>query len=247
MGIDKFYRKAVFKQMGMGSQGSGIAVTTAYPFGLDLHVKPVSLLIAGDTGLSCGLRMRYEIGLDQTNQISIIAVEGRLRVKKDLADGVHAGIEGYFEASETGTVLSGTSTTQNCGGHFAVELSAAVSVTAGWLTGITVDSSVNSAVSLASCEFAGVRVKKTGSAKDWEYGVHVENSEIGIHIGACTTAINFGTPTGSVFKFIDDGTIVSVTNGSILNDIHGTANAGFIKVIVGASTVRYIAIYAAKT
>lgn len=68
----------------------------------------------------------------------------------------------------------------------------------------------------------------------------------GIDIGVTDYSIDFGTPSTAVFKYVDDGTIVSVTNGSILNDIHGTANAGFIKVIIGASTVRYIALYEAK-
>ncbi len=68
----------------------------------------------------------------------------------------------------------------------------------------------------------------------------------GIDVGVADYSIDFGTPSTAVFKYVDDGTIVSVTNGSILNDISGTANAGFIKVIIGASTVRYIALYEAK-
>jgi hypothetical protein len=47
-------------------------------------------------------------------------------------------------------------------------------------------------------------------------------------------------------RFGDADGLASVTNGSILNDISATANAGWIKVIVG-TTVRYIALYAAKT
>jgi hypothetical protein len=43
----------------------------------------------------------------------------------------------------------------------------------------------------------------------------------------------------------DNGEPVSLTNGSTLNDISATANAGWIRVLVG-STVRYIPLYAAK-
>lgn len=43
----------------------------------------------------------------------------------------------------------------------------------------------------------------------------------------------------------DDGLPASLTNGSDLNDISATANAGWIKVLVG-STVRYIPLYAVK-
>ena len=50
---------------------------------------------------------------------------------------------------------------------------------------------------------------------------------------------------GAFAKLADDSGLASVTNGVILADISGIANAGWIKVIVG-STVRYIAIYALK-
>ncbi len=69
----------------------------------------------------------------------------------------------------------------------------------------------------------------------------------GIDIGACVTSINFGTPTGSPFKFIADDTIVSDANQAILVDISGTANAGFIKVILDTNTVKYLPLYDIKT
>ena len=49
-----------------------------------------------------------------------------------------------------------------------------------------------------------------------------------------------------LYNFTDDnGEPVSLTNGSTLNDIQSTANAGWIRVLVG-STVRYIPLYAVK-
>lgn len=49
-----------------------------------------------------------------------------------------------------------------------------------------------------------------------------------------------------LFNFTDDnGEPVSLTNGTDLADISSTANAGWIKVLVG-STVRYIPLYAVK-
>lgn len=65
--------------------------------------------------------------------------------------------------------------------------------------------------------------------------------------GASTTCINMGTPTGSIFKMVADDTIVSDANQSILVDISATANAGFIKVILDTSTVKYIPLYDVKT
>lgn len=50
----------------------------------------------------------------------------------------------------------------------------------------------------------------------------------------------------AVMRFGDDQTICSDDNQAILVDISATANAGFMKVIVGTST-KYIALYNTKT
>lgn len=82
---------------------------------------------------------------------------------------------------------------------------------------------------------------------------------------ACLKCYNdtFATVTGGVYaidvaahgntnvwsgfaKFADAAGLASVTNGAILADISATANAGWIKVMIG-TTVRYIPVYAAKT
>jgi len=55
-----------------------------------------------------------------------------------------------------------------------------------------------------------------------------------------------GAGATNLFEFADDlGNPVSLTNGSTLNDISATANAGWMRVKVG-STTRYIALYAEK-
>ncbi len=181
-------------KLAMGSQGSGLAVTTASPFAVEIHTKPTTALTAGTTGLSAGIRCRYEVGADQTNQISIEAIDARLRVKKDLADGVHCGINGTIEASESGTVLSGTSTTQRSAGIFTLDFSADVSITSGWLTGVTIDSSVNGSVSMASCTFVGLRIKTSSSKEVWEYAIYSDT-------GACVDGIYMGTTT-KAYEFI---------------------------------------------
>ena len=69
----------------------------------------------------------------------------------------------------------------------------------------------------------------------------------GISITANTVhCINLGTPTGAILKLVSDDTIVSDANQAILADISSTTNAGFIKVILDAATVKYIALYDAK-
>ena len=176
----------------LGSQGSGVAVVTGNEFAMEVHAKPTTALTAGDTGLSCGIRCRYEVGADQTNQISISAIDARLRPKKDLADGVHSGLNAGIEASESGTVFSGTSSTLRTGLHAYLELDANVSITSGWLTGITIDSSVHDDVSMASCTFVGLRIKKSTGKEIWEHGIYIDGSAAttGITIGAATTAIH---------------------------------------------------------
>jgi len=214
--------------VGMGSQGSGVALTTASPFGFDLHVMPVTEITAGATGMACGIRMRYEVGFDQVSSLSTIAIDGRLRVKKDLGDGVHAGVQGYIEADGgSDTVISGTATTQTAGGHFAIELGTGVEVSTGWLTGVTVDSSVHSDATISGAEFAGVRVKKTGSAQDWEYGVHIADSTTGIDIGAATTGIALtGTQT----------TGIDMSGGTITTDIK-LSSGGIILPSASGNTI----------
>jgi hypothetical protein len=178
-------------QFRMGIQGTGIPTATATPFGMEIHTETGAVaLTAGSTGLTCGIRSRYEVSVDQTNQISFESVDARLRVKADLADGNHCGVNGTIEASESGTVLSGTATTVRSGGFFSLDFSADVSITSGYLCGVTIDSSVNGAVSMASTQFTGLYIKTSGSSELWEYGIYMEAGDVvdGIYLSATTQA-----------------------------------------------------------
>lgn len=178
-------------QMGMGIQGTGIPTLTATPFAFELHAETGTVaLTAGTTGLTCGLRCRYEVSVDQTNTISFEAIDARLRPKADLADGNHCGINGTIEASESGTVLSGTSTTVRSGGFFSLDFDANVSITSGWLCGVTIDSSVHDSVSMASCTFVGMYIKTSSSKELWETGIYIDTGSCvdGIYLGATTKA-----------------------------------------------------------
>lgn len=101
----------------------------------------------------------------------------------------------------------------------------------------------------STCEVDAALYIDSGDAwgNNIKKGISINDSVTGIDIGACTTSINFATPTSAPFKFVSDDTIVSDANQSILKDISGTANDGFIKVILDSSTVKYIALYDAKT
>ena len=91
-------------------------------------------------------------------------------------------------------------------------------------------------------------VGTTGSKMDAFISCGISSLSGGIH-GAdylIDAGISANTIDTAFVRLPDDGTIVSVTNGSILNDISATTNAGFIKVLVGSNT-RYIAVYEAKS
>jgi len=182
----------------MGTMDVGIAVTTAAPFAFEVHTEPLTTLVAGDTGLSSGIRSRYHVTVAQANQISISAIDARLRVKHALADGVHCGINAGIEASTATADFTGTATTQRCAGHFYLDFDELGSLADnGWLTGITIDSSVHVSLSIAAVQFAGLRIKKSSGKLSWEQGIIIDDS--------CTgTAIDIGTVTGYAINFSGD-------------------------------------------
>ena len=205
-------------QFRMGVQGTGIPTVTATPFGMEIHTETGAALTAGGTGLTCGIRCRYEVSVDQTNQISFEAIDARLRVKKDLADGNHCGVNGTIEASESGTVLSGTGTTVRSGGFFSLDFDANVSITSGWLCGVTIDSSVNGSVSMASCTFCGLRIKTSSSKEIWESGIYIDGSACveGITVGACAghgVSVSGTFTTASSRSFKSDMTVDNPNHG----------------------------------
>jgi len=199
----------------MGTMDVGIAVTTAAPFAFEVHTEPLIALVAGQTGLSSGIRSRYHISVAQTNQISISAIEGRLRVKAGLADGCHAGISGTIEG-DASIAYTGTATTQRSAGNFCLSLGASSTISAGWLCGVTIDSTVNANIDMANCTFAALRIKKSDSALNWEYGLHIENSDIGIAIGACTTGISLNGAYTNAIKVDASMANPAISDGSAM-------------------------------
>jgi hypothetical protein len=96
---------------------------------------------------------------------------------------------------------------------------------------------------VAAAIFLAVQSNVTDVSAEDVSAINIENAS------GLTKALLHLTNTASGFTNLlwlpDDGLPASLTNGSDLNDISGTANAGWIKVLVG-STVRYIPLYAAK-
>jgi hypothetical protein len=197
----------------MGTMDVGIAVTTASPFAMEVHTEPLTTLVAGDTGLSAGIRSRYHVSVAQPNQISISAVESRLRVKHGLADGAHSAVSGVIEASGTSADFTGTATTQRAAGFFALDFDADVSLADdGWLTGVTINSSVNGAVSMAAVQFAGLRISTNSTCEAWEQGIVIDDNAavVGLDIGTCTTDIALQNAATIVNGAADDLTLTEV-------------------------------------
>ena len=201
----------------MGTESVGIATTTANPFTVEVHTEPLTTLTAGATGHSAGIRSRYHVTVAQANTISICAVEARLRVKHALADGVHSAISGVIEASSATADFTGSATTVRTAGFFALDFDALGSLADdGWLTGVTIDSSVDGSLSMSAVQFAGLRITGGSTKEDWEQGIVIDDgvAVIGMQIGNATTGI------------LLDGTF---TTGLQVTGTLGTAAARAIK------------------
>jgi len=120
----------------------------------------------------------------------------------------------------------------------------AVGIFARWMKTV-LDGETFAAGGVAAAFFASVQANTTD--------VQAEDTSIGnfeVASGGIQNVFKFQCSAAKgatyLFNFTDDnGEPVSLTNGTDLADIHLTANAGWIKVLVG-STVRYLPLYAVK-
>ncbi|GEM_PF-3614441 len=185
------------------------------------------------------------------------------KILNDDATATHKAI--IFGAAATPISIAEAFTT---GIEISADGTTAISVTSGFTgtTGISFAGTATDGILISGVCVDGIHISGASSTN----GINISGAEaVGISIntstptdgilvsaacansvsltGASTTCINFGTPTGSIFKLIADDTIVSDANQALLVDISSTANAGFIKVVLDTSTVKYIALYDAKT
>lgn len=211
-----------------GVQDTAISLNNTYPYGIEVQTITSTDFAQPDTGVSAGIYSRYEMGFDQVTATGHAAVFAKLRVKKDLADGVHAAAYNYVEISGgAATVIGGTATTQTVACHCSVETDSGFELSTGHLNGIVVDSSIH-ATGTFTGTISGIRIKKSGSAKAWPVGIAIEDSacETAIDIGSCTTGIDFtGTYTGNAIDFTDATIDANGSNGRcfIRLGTHGTS------------------------
>jgi len=172
-----------------------------------------------------GLESRLVVNKDQTttNDTSIYALTGHLRVKQDLPSSACFGVWAYLEQS--GTVAAGSIV-----GALRAKVEGEAGLTADAVFGILVDGHIASGATVTDFPAIKVATDIEGSSgqKAW------------------TSILKVGTaPSAAYFVFPDDGTLAKSSAASPLSDIQSQASAGFIKVTIG-STDRYIPLYAAN-
>jgi hypothetical protein len=183
----------------MGVQDTGIDLTTAYPFAIDVQCEANANIVAGATGTTAGVYVRYAIETDQTSNTAHVAMFGKLRVKKDLADGNHAGVMGWLEISGAGTVIGGISTTHTSAGSFAVIADSSFELTTGFLSGVLVDCSVDDGSTITGT-LAGIRLKRSSGCFSWATGIQfaADSATSCIDIACATTPNTSRTNHGFV-------------------------------------------------
>jgi len=156
----------------LGVQDTGIGLTTAFPFAVEVQCEANADIVAGDTGSTAGVYARYAVETAQTSNTAHIGMFGKLRVKADLGEGNHAGVMGWVEISGT-TELGGSATTTTAAGNFAVIAESGLDLSTGHLNGVVVDCSVDDAATITG-SLTGVRLKSSAGCYGWATGILVD-------------------------------------------------------------------------
>lgn len=180
-------------QIRVGTADVGVPTLTATPYGMEIHTETGAVAIApigGGTGITCGIRSRYHVSVAQTEIISFEAIDARLRVKANMAGGVHSGLTGTIESDGA---ITYTGAAQRSAGVFTVELGSTCVFTGatGSVCGVTIDSSIHATqTDIANVTLAGLRIKKSGGKLAWKYGIYMDagGSTDGIYLSATTKA-----------------------------------------------------------
>ncbi len=157
---------------GAFGDASGIALTDS---NLKAHEIYPELAAAGDalTGgnVAYGIRNRFLVNKAQTNNVSLYATQGQMRVKANLAAGVHAGLYGYFEQSGTVTLSSSGSFNTAC--NLAVEGSSGLTVDSGVNLAICVMTNVLDNSATVNGNYYGLLIRESSGKKTMKAGIIV--------------------------------------------------------------------------
>lgn len=209
---------------GIFGDGKGIELSDSRLKSLELYPELASTGSALTGGnVAYGLRNRFLINLAQTANVSLYATQGQLRVKANMAAGVHAGLFGYFEQS--GTVVLSSSGSYNAACNLAVETSSGLTINSGVnLAGCVITSLVNSSTT-NNGNLEALIIRKAGSSKDWELGINIDNCTTGITIGSATDGIVFdGTITSGKAIDFGDVTLAAGSNNNLFSYGDSSAN-----------------------
>ncbi len=213
---------AVSSGIQIGVQGTGVSLTAAFPFAVEVHCEANANIVAGDTGSTAGVYVRYAVEVAQTTNTAHFGVFGKLRVKANLADGNHAGVMGWVEISGT-TEIAGIASTTTSAGSFSVIAASGLDLSTGHLNGICVDCSVDDAATISGT-LAGIRIKKSAGCYAWPVGIAIEggSSTIGLEIGEDGTSggdlLVHGEISGSFLEYDESSNScgrLNVTNSTI--------------------------------
>ncbi len=229
--------------LGAISDAAGFALTDSVTRGAGLFTELPSTGTAISAGkVIHGVESRLVINKDQTttNDTSIYALTGHLRVKQDLPQSSCFGTWAYFEQSG---IVAGS-----FGGALRAKVEAEAGLTQAKVYGVLVDGAVADAATIAT-DFAAIRIatdiEGAGGMKAWRQGILIDgNATTGITMsgtittgmaltGSMTTGINVapsaattGISVGLTGKTYTTGILASVTGSTITTGIS----------FVGAST-----------
>jgi len=190
--------------LGTISDAGGLTLTDTTTRGVGLFTELPSTGTAISAGkVIYGVESRLVINKDQTttNDTSIYALSGHLRVKQDLPQSSSFGLFGYFEQSGTSTAPFG--------GAFRAKVEGEAGLTTTKLYGILVDGHVASGATV-STEYAGIRIatdiEGSGGQKAWTYGLLLD--------ATATTGISITSTSTTAVALYSSGTPMTVTDST---------------------------------
>lgn len=155
--------------VGVFGDGTGVSTgTTGDVIGIYTEV-PTGTTVS-DTVM--GLRVRQLVNAAQIADCSIYAIQGQLRVKQNMADGVHAGLFGYFEQSGTVT-LSESAGGYNAAVSAGVETGGTFVLGAGAVLAGVLISSVGLDAGTYTGNYDAVHIIKATGREIWQKAVNI--------------------------------------------------------------------------
>ena len=190
--LDAFFTGKV--DIGVFGDGSGVSTGTTGDV-VGIYPEVPSGTTISDTAM--GLRTRFLINAAQTADCSLYAIQGQLRVKANLADGVHAGLFGYFEQSGTVT-LSESAGGYNAAVSAGVETGGTFVLGSGAVLAGVLISSVGLDAGTYTGNYDAVHIIKATGREIWQVGVHILG-------GAATLPFKAFNVAGDAYVSLDSG------------------------------------------